>query len=49
VAALKALAAGDTLDGPVLVEEHASTTVVMPGDRLEVSPWGDLVIQIGNL
>ena len=43
------LAAGDKMEGPVLVEEHASTTVVMPGDRLEVSPWGDLVIQIGNL
>lgn len=42
------LQAGDRMDGPVLVEEHASTTVVLPGDRLEVSPWGDLVIQIGN-
>ncbi len=43
-----ALAAGDAMDGPVLVEEHASTTVVLPGDRLQVSPWGDLVIEIGN-
>ncbi|WP_374668553.1 hydantoinase/oxoprolinase family protein [Ramlibacter sp.] len=43
-----ALAAGDTLAGPALVEEHASTTVVLPGDHLEVSPWGDLVIRIGN-
>lgn len=42
------LAAGDAMDGPALVEEHASTTVILPGDRLEVSPWGDLVIQIGN-
>jgi N-methylhydantoinase A len=43
-----ALVAGETFEGPMLVEEHASTTVVLPGDRLEVSPWGDLVIQIGR-
>jgi len=42
------LAAGDAFEGPVLVEEYASTTVVLPGDRLEVSAWGDLVIQIGR-
>ncbi|MEJ7932318.1 hydantoinase/oxoprolinase family protein [Ramlibacter sp. AN1015] len=42
------LQAGNSMDGPVLVEEHASTTVILPGDRLEVSPWGDLVIHIGR-
>jgi hypothetical protein len=31
-----------------LVEEHASTTVIMPGDVLDVGDFGDLVITIGR-
>ena len=39
---------GERVDtsGPALVEEYASTTVVFPGDALEVSRYGDLVISI---
>jgi N-methylhydantoinase A len=48
VYARDALAAGVRIEGPALVEEHASTTVVFPGDRLEVSDWGDLVITVAR-
>ena len=34
--------------GPALVEEHASTTVVLPGDKLEVDSLGNLDIRIGG-
>ena len=33
---------------PALVEEHASTTVLMPGDTLTVDPFGNLVIAVGR-
>jgi N-methylhydantoinase A len=39
------LMAGNGISGPALVEEHASTTVLLPGDRLEVDRLGNLVIQ----
>lgn len=42
------LAAGQRIAGPTLIEEYASTTVVFPGDRLEVSKYGDLVITIAR-
>jgi N-methylhydantoinase A len=34
--------------GPALIEEHASTTVIAPGDRLVVDAFGNLVIEIGS-
>lgn len=40
------LAAGNTIAGPALIEEHASTTVLHPGDNLTVDPFGNLVIEI---
>ena len=40
------LPAGFKTTGPALVEEHASTTVVFPGDQLEVGTYGDLIIKI---
>jgi N-methylhydantoinase A len=40
------LPAGFKVKGPALIEEYASTTVVFPGDRLEVGPHGDLIIRI---
>jgi N-methylhydantoinase A len=40
------LRAGNRIAGPALVEEYASTSVVHPGDRLEVDAFGDLVIEI---
>jgi N-methylhydantoinase A len=42
------LAAGERITGPALVEEYASTTVVLPGDVLEVGEFGDLVITIAR-
>jgi N-methylhydantoinase A len=43
-----ALAAGNRIAGPALIEEHASTTVLMPGDRLEIDAWGNLVIDVAG-
>jgi N-methylhydantoinase A len=40
------LLAGNRIAGPALIEEYASTTVVHPGDVLDVDPFGDLVIAI---
>ena len=40
------LPAGAKITGPALVEEYASTTVVFPGDKLEVGKFGDLIITI---
>jgi N-methylhydantoinase A len=42
------LRAGDRIDGPALIEEHASTTVLQPGDVLSVDRLGNLDIQVGN-
>ena len=42
------LRAGNRIAGPALIEEHASTTVLLPGDRLLVDPWGNLDIEIGD-
>ncbi|HWE73851.1 MAG TPA: hydantoinase/oxoprolinase family protein [Stellaceae bacterium] len=41
------LLAGNEIDGPALIEEHASTTVVLPGDKLTVDPYGNLMIAVG--
>jgi N-methylhydantoinase A len=43
-----ALAAGNRIKGPALVEEYASTTVLMPGDAMEVDALGNLVITVGR-
>ena len=40
------LRAGNRIVGPALVEEHASTTVLWPGDRMEVDPYGNLLIEV---
>ncbi len=40
------LQAGNRIEGPALVEEHASTTVVHPGDVLTVDAFGNLHIDI---
>ena len=39
--------AGNRISGPALIEEHASTTVLMPGDGCEVDAYGNLVIAVG--
>ena len=41
-----ALLAGNRIDGPALVEEYASTTVVEPDDELAVDDHGNLVVQV---
>jgi N-methylhydantoinase A len=43
-----ALLAGNRINGPALIEEHASTTVLMPGDACEVDAYGNLVIAVGG-
>ncbi|MFL6971427.1 MAG: hydantoinase/oxoprolinase family protein [Xanthobacteraceae bacterium] len=43
-----ALVSGNRINGPALVEEHASTTVLMPGDACEVDAYGNLVIAVGG-
>lgn len=42
------LKAGNRIVGPALVEEYASTTVIFPGDELEVDQFGNLVIEVAN-
>ncbi len=42
------LRARNRIAGPALIEEHASTTVVLPGDRLQVDEFGNLVIEVGR-
>ncbi|MFL5046776.1 MAG: hydantoinase/oxoprolinase family protein [Xanthobacteraceae bacterium] len=43
-----ALVSGNRINGPALIEEHASTTVLMPGDACEVDAYGNLVIAVGG-
>jgi N-methylhydantoinase A len=40
------LKAGNRIQGPALIEEYASTTVVQPDDVVTVDDYGDLVIEI---
>jgi N-methylhydantoinase A len=42
------LRSGNRVNGPALIEEHASTTVVQPGDVLNVDGFGNLQILIGS-
>jgi N-methylhydantoinase A len=44
-----ALLAGNRIVGPALIEEHASTTVLMPDDVLIVDALGNLVIAVGGM
>ncbi|HEY6257085.1 MAG TPA: hydantoinase/oxoprolinase family protein [Xanthobacteraceae bacterium] len=43
-----ALLAGNRIKGPALIEEHASTTVLMSGDALTVDPYGNLLIAVAG-
>jgi N-methylhydantoinase A len=43
-----ALLAGNRITGPALIEEYASTTVLSPGDRMNVDPYGNLIITTGR-
>jgi N-methylhydantoinase A len=39
---------GNRIEGPALVEEHASTTVIQPGDVATVDQYGNLQLSIGS-
>lgn len=39
---------GDKIDGPALISEYASTTVMFPGDKLAVADTGELIISVGQ-
>ena len=41
-----ALRAGNRIKGPALIEEHASTTVLMSDDAMTVDAYGNLVIEV---
>ncbi len=38
---------GDAFEGPAIVEERESTTVVLPGDAVTVGPSGHMAIKVG--
>ena len=41
-----ALAPGEVFEGPAIIEEPTATTLVHPGESLEVDRFGNLVIAI---
>ena len=43
-----ALAPGFTGEGPALIEEYGSTTLIWPGDKFEVGKLGEIRISIGQ-
>ena len=47
VFARAALNAGNRIDGPALIEEYGSTTVVPPGASVVVDSFGNLKIEVG--
>ena len=42
------LKSGNRISGPALVEEYASTTVVLPRDTLEIDVYGNLLIEVNG-
>ena len=40
------LAAGAKIEGPAIIEEYASTTVLFEGDHATISPTGEVVIKV---
>jgi N-methylhydantoinase A len=43
-----ALGAGSVIDGPALIQEHGTTTVLFAADRCTVAPSGELVVTVGG-
>ena len=41
------LTAGSRFDGPAVVQQFDSTTVILPGMSCEVDAWGNLIIETG--
>ncbi|MBT5192010.1 MAG: hydantoinase/oxoprolinase family protein [Rhodospirillaceae bacterium] len=44
----RSLVPGETLEGPLIVEDPDSTTVVLPGDTVRISDSGHLIIDIAR-
>ncbi|HXQ50077.1 MAG TPA: hydantoinase/oxoprolinase family protein [Stellaceae bacterium] len=42
------LAAGAKIDGPAIVQEHGTTTVLFARDRCQVAPSGELIVEVGG-
>jgi N-methylhydantoinase A len=42
------LAPGLRAEGPALIEEYGSTTLILPGDRFEIGALGEIRIQCGS-
>ena len=42
------LARGQTIEGPAIIEQMDTTTILMRGDHLRVDDFGNLVIEIGR-
>jgi N-methylhydantoinase A len=49
VYARETLAAGANIEGPALIEEYGSTTVLFASDRATLSDTGEIIIQVGAL
>jgi len=41
-----ALQYGNKIQGPALILEYSSTTVLPPQSRLEVDPWGNMIVEV---
>ena len=44
----EALSAGDTVDGPAIIEEYASTTFLSLGEKARISEFFDIIITVGE-
>jgi N-methylhydantoinase A len=42
----ESLGSGDRIEGPAIIQEYASTTVLFPDDRAEVASSGELLIHV---
>jgi N-methylhydantoinase A len=42
------LGAGTRIDGPALIQEHGTTTVLFKGDRCKVALSGELIVAVGG-
>jgi N-methylhydantoinase A len=47
VYARRNLTGGARINGPALIEEHGTTTVLYAGDVCRVAPSGELIISVG--
>jgi N-methylhydantoinase A len=44
----ESLAPGERIQGPAVIQEYASTTLLFPQDRVEVTPTRELIIDVGQ-